>query len=94
MSWAYTFRREPELSNENIRKAYELRGKVSEQERLTIETDYYRFATGELEKAISSVELFQQTFPRDLSRILRWEFCMESLEMLKSRQTRPVRPFA
>ena len=40
MSSAYNNQREPELSAENIRKAYELREKVSERERLGIEADY------------------------------------------------------
>ena len=46
-------------------KAYELREKVSERERLFIEKNYYQFATGELEKAAQTAELWQQTYPRD-----------------------------
>jgi tetratricopeptide (TPR) repeat protein len=48
-----------------IRKAYDLREKVSERERFTIEGDYYFYATGELEKAAQTFELCQQTYPRD-----------------------------
>jgi tRNA A-37 threonylcarbamoyl transferase component Bud32/tetratricopeptide (TPR) repeat protein len=50
---------------ENIRKAYELREKVSERERFYIEANYYWKATGELEKAVPAYELWQQTYPRD-----------------------------
>jgi serine/threonine protein kinase/tetratricopeptide (TPR) repeat protein len=50
---------------ENARKAYDLRGKVSERERLWIEGWYYLLATGELEKAAQTFELWQQTYPRD-----------------------------
>jgi len=50
---------------ENARKAYELRGKVSERERFNIEGRYYLNATGELEKAAQTFELWQQTYPRD-----------------------------
>ena len=50
---------------ENGRKAYELRERVSERERLLIEGDYYVIATGELEKAVQTFELWQQTYPRD-----------------------------
>jgi DNA-binding winged helix-turn-helix (wHTH) protein/tetratricopeptide (TPR) repeat protein len=50
---------------ENIRKAYALRNKVSEKERLSIEATYYAGVTGELEKAISAYELLKQTYPRD-----------------------------
>ena len=42
-----------------------LREKVSERERFNIEGSYYLFATGELEKAAQTFELWQQTYPRD-----------------------------
>lgn len=51
---------------ENARKAYELRQKVSERERFNIEEFYYANATGELEKAAQTSELWQQTYPRDV----------------------------
>jgi len=50
---------------ENARKAYDLREKVSERERFTIEGAYYLNTTGELEKAAQAFELLQQTYPRD-----------------------------
>jgi DNA-binding winged helix-turn-helix (wHTH) protein/tetratricopeptide (TPR) repeat protein len=50
---------------ENARKAYDLRGKVSERERFSIERRYYMTATGELDKAAQTCELWQQTYPRD-----------------------------
>jgi tetratricopeptide (TPR) repeat protein len=50
---------------ENARKAYDLREKVSERERFFIEGNYYYSATGELEKAAQTCELWQQTYPRD-----------------------------
>ena len=50
---------------ENSRKAYQLREKVSERERLAIEAIYYTYTTGELEKAAQVYELWQQTYPRD-----------------------------
>jgi DNA-binding winged helix-turn-helix (wHTH) protein/tetratricopeptide (TPR) repeat protein len=50
---------------ENARKAYELREKVSERERFHIEGRYYVYATGELEKAAQTFELWQQTYLRD-----------------------------
>jgi tetratricopeptide (TPR) repeat protein/tRNA A-37 threonylcarbamoyl transferase component Bud32 len=51
-------------SDENCRKAYELRGKVSERERFFIE-GLYLLTTGELEKGAQTEELWQQTYPRD-----------------------------
>jgi eukaryotic-like serine/threonine-protein kinase len=56
---------EPERQSENIRKAYELREKVSERERFYIEANYYWTGTGELEKAVPAYEIWQQTYPRD-----------------------------
>ena len=52
------------LAAENARRAYELRAKVSEAERLLIESDYYMFATGELDKAEQTAELRVQMYPR------------------------------
>jgi tetratricopeptide (TPR) repeat protein len=49
---------------ENAREAYDLREKVSERERFHIEGNYYA-ATGELEKAVLTYELWQQAYPRD-----------------------------
>jgi tetratricopeptide (TPR) repeat protein len=53
------------LSNLNIRKAYELREKVSDRERLYLESHYYHIATEELERAAEIYELWEQTYPRD-----------------------------
>ena len=46
-------------------KAYDLREKVSERERFSIEGFYYLETTGELEKAAQTFELWKQTYPRD-----------------------------
>jgi tetratricopeptide (TPR) repeat protein len=50
---------------ENVRKAYELREKVSKRERFYIESSYYWMGTGDLEKAIPADELWRQSYPRD-----------------------------
>jgi tetratricopeptide (TPR) repeat protein len=49
---------------EYARKAYDLREKVSELERFYIEVGYYMVATGELEKAAQTLEVWRQTYPR------------------------------
>lgn len=51
-------------ATENARKAYELRDKVSERERFSIETSYYRYVTGDLEKMAQTYELWRQIYPR------------------------------
>jgi eukaryotic-like serine/threonine-protein kinase len=56
---------EASLGAENIRKAYELKDKVSERERLRISAYYYAFATGELEKEAQTYELWIQSYPHD-----------------------------
>jgi tetratricopeptide (TPR) repeat protein/predicted Ser/Thr protein kinase len=47
------------------KQAYELREHVSEWEKFYIESHYYDFVTGELEKARQVYELWQQTYPRE-----------------------------
>jgi DNA-binding winged helix-turn-helix (wHTH) protein/Flp pilus assembly protein TadD len=63
LSTMYGNHRQPELAAENIRKAYELRAKVSARERFYIESHYYWNGTGELEKAVPVLEQWQQTYP-------------------------------
>jgi tetratricopeptide (TPR) repeat protein len=49
------------------KKAYDLRDRVSERERLTIESRYHLFATGDLEKAGRALETWAQNYPRELN---------------------------
>ncbi|MGA8103314.1 MAG: protein kinase, partial [Candidatus Acidiferrales bacterium] len=50
---------------ENARKAYELRERVSEREKLYIVSHYEQHVTGNLEAARKTYELWAQTYPRD-----------------------------
>ena len=65
MSAVYGNLNEVGRMEENARKAYDLRGKVSERERLSIQAMYYWNATVELEKAAQTYEQWRQTYPRD-----------------------------
>ena len=56
---------EKTLAAENARKAYELRSHVSEWEKFYIESHYYDFGTGDLEKASKVYELWAQIYPRE-----------------------------
>ena len=56
---------QPKLAAENAAKAYPLRDRVSEIEKLRISSFYYFYVTGELEKYIEVLELYKQTYPRD-----------------------------
>ncbi|MFI5095044.1 MAG: protein kinase, partial [Candidatus Acidiferrales bacterium] len=66
MSGIYFSLNEVGWGAENARKAYDMREKVSERERFSIQANYYIAATGELEKAAQTCELWQQTYPRDV----------------------------
>ncbi len=53
-----------ELSEQNRQKAFELRDRASEHEKLYIMSHYY-VDSGQLEKGITALELYKQTYPRD-----------------------------
>jgi eukaryotic-like serine/threonine-protein kinase len=53
------------LSTQQFQKAYELRDRASEREKLRISAHYYALATGELEKSNQTYELWAQAYPRD-----------------------------
>jgi len=53
-----------ELSEQNRRKAFELRDRASEREKLYIMSHYYA-DSGQLDKGITAYELYRQTYPRD-----------------------------
>jgi tetratricopeptide (TPR) repeat protein len=65
LSVAYSNAGQPELADEYAQKAFELRDRVSEREKLYISQHYYNFVTGEVDKMIEVLELYQQTYPRD-----------------------------
>ena len=56
---------ESTLAAENTKKSFELRDRVSEREKYYIESHYYHFVTGDLEKARKVYEVWAQTYPRD-----------------------------
>lgn len=49
----------------NIRRAYELRDKVSEWERFAIESRYYYSAVGDFDRAIQVYSTWAKTYPRE-----------------------------
>jgi len=51
--------------SENAKKVFELRERVSERERYSIEASYYSYGTGELEKASQVYELWNEGYPGD-----------------------------
>jgi eukaryotic-like serine/threonine-protein kinase len=53
-----------ELSEQNRQKAFELRDRASEREKLYIMAHYYS-DNGQIDKGITAYELYRQTYPRD-----------------------------
>ncbi len=56
---------EKDLAAVNTKKSFELRERVSEQEKYYIESHYYHFVTGNLEEAGKAYELWGQAYPRE-----------------------------
>jgi eukaryotic-like serine/threonine-protein kinase len=54
------------LAAENIKKAYDLRDRVSEREKYRIAALYYQSVTGELEQASQVYELWAKSYPQDV----------------------------
>jgi serine/threonine protein kinase/tetratricopeptide (TPR) repeat protein len=58
---------QPSMGLEYATKAYQLRDRVSEKEKLAISASYFG-ATGEIEKEAQTYELWEATYPRDAHR--------------------------
>jgi eukaryotic-like serine/threonine-protein kinase len=58
-----------ELAAESTRRAYELRERASDLEKLFITYTYDRQVTGNLERALETLELWAQTDPLDFNRM-------------------------
>jgi DNA-binding winged helix-turn-helix (wHTH) protein/tetratricopeptide (TPR) repeat protein len=63
----YALAREYELAAQFSRRAFELRGRVSERERLYIAARYYMDVLNDGDRAIEAQELWKQTYPRDFA---------------------------
>jgi len=56
---------ETDLAAENAQKAFDLRGRVSEREKLDISSRYYWTVLGDLDQELHVYEVWEQTYPRD-----------------------------
>lgn len=65
LSQCYQPLSEGDLAAESARKAYELRERTSESEKLAITSFYELVVTGDLEAARTSFQLWAQTYPHD-----------------------------
>jgi serine/threonine protein kinase/predicted Zn-dependent protease len=62
LSVIYANAHQGKLAKENAVKAFELKDSVGENEKLRISYFYYKYVTGEMDKAISTLELWRQTY--------------------------------
>jgi DNA-binding winged helix-turn-helix (wHTH) protein/Flp pilus assembly protein TadD len=65
MGAAYLFRQEIESSMVSYTRAYQLRDRLTEKDRLATEMNYYSNVIGDWEKEYSSALRFSEIFPRD-----------------------------
>jgi len=54
-----------DLAQQYVQKAYELRERVSERERLYISEKYFNYTTGELDKAVEVLQTWAGLYPND-----------------------------
>ena len=65
VGFGYSVMGESALARPSIRKAYELRDRVSDVERFFIDTLYDRDVTGNLERELRTLETWAESYPRD-----------------------------
>jgi serine/threonine protein kinase len=65
LGYTYSNLGEPGLAAQNFKKAYDLRGRVTEREKLDIEAAYYWNVVGDLGKTLQAQEVLEQTYLRD-----------------------------
>jgi serine/threonine protein kinase/Tfp pilus assembly protein PilF len=61
----YSNLNQPSLAADYLKKAFDLRDRVTEREKFRITAVYYAIVTGELEKSNQTGELWIQAYPRD-----------------------------
>lgn len=63
----YSNAAESSVSGAYYKKAFEMRDRTTDRERLYIAAHYYGFATGEIQRSIDAFELWHTLYPRDAS---------------------------
>jgi serine/threonine protein kinase/Tfp pilus assembly protein PilF len=61
----YNITKQNELSREAFQKAYDLRDRASEREKLFVSANYYGGVTGEWDRQIDQLEIWKRTYPKD-----------------------------
>jgi DNA-binding winged helix-turn-helix (wHTH) protein/tetratricopeptide (TPR) repeat protein len=65
---------QPTLAAENVTKAYQLRDRTSEREKLYITSHYYDLVDGNAEQAIDAYQLLQQDYPHEESSYMNLNY--------------------
>lgn len=65
LSGAYVGLGEPDRAREYSRKAFDLRGRCNAREKLILSESYYRTGVGDLEKAVTQLDIWKELYPRD-----------------------------
>ena len=83
----YVNQEELEAAKEWIHKAYDLRDRVSERERLYITEKYYSYVTGEIDKTIETLQTWARLYPDDFvphnNLAINYKFLARHEEALK-----------
>src|SRR5580698_5202296 len=74
-------------------KAYQLRDRVTERERFSIDSSYYMFAIGEQEKAARIFEEWKKIYPRDLAPLVNLGLVDSSLGLLEEALSNDLQAF-
>ncbi|HVD59513.1 MAG TPA: protein kinase, partial [Gemmatimonadaceae bacterium] len=61
----YINQEQMEMAKPYLQKAYDLRDRVSERERLYITEKYYNYITGEIDKAVETLKTWSRLYPND-----------------------------
>jgi Flp pilus assembly protein TadD/predicted Ser/Thr protein kinase len=68
-----------DLARENIQKAFDLRERASEREKLDIEAAYYNLVTGQLDEALQTFQLWVRLYPRDDAAHGSYAYALDTL---------------
>ncbi len=76
-----------EVAKQYVQKAYDLRDRVSERERLYITEKYYTYITGEMDKTIETLQTWTRLYPNDFiphnNLLINYKFLGRYEEALK-----------
>jgi DNA-binding winged helix-turn-helix (wHTH) protein/tetratricopeptide (TPR) repeat protein len=79
LATVYVNLQQPVLAAASMKKAYELRDRASQWEKFYIESHYYHFVTGQLDKAIEVYDVWSHTYPWDSASLVNLGGVYESL---------------